>query len=48
MADLLGYACIAHQKGFLPWVFGFTGFREADSWSGDGVELILSALANTF
>ena len=27
MADALGYACIALQKGLLPWTLGETGFR---------------------
>ena len=27
MADALGYACIALQKGLLPWSVGVTGFR---------------------
>jgi len=27
MADALGYACIALQKGLLRWSFGVTGFR---------------------
>ena len=27
MADALGYACIALQKGLLPWSLGVTGFR---------------------
>ena len=27
MADALGYACIALQKGLLPWSIGVTGFR---------------------
>ena len=26
MADALGYACIALQKGSLPWSLGVTGF----------------------
>ena len=27
MADALEYACIALQKGLLPWNFGITDFR---------------------
>ena len=26
IADALGYACIALQKGLLPWSLGVTGF----------------------
>jgi hypothetical protein len=48
MADDLGYACIALQKGLLPWSLGVTAFLKAGSHSNEGFGLILSVLTNTF
>ncbi len=48
MADALGYACIALQKGLLPWSLGVTASRKAGSHSNEGYGPILSVLTNTF